>query len=146
MPQAKRDGMLDHRCPLLERCYDGSTSRVSVIPRNHLYFPRTHEGSDKNLSSRFFQQLSGDARQFVDIVAAIPGVAFFIKDIASRFVGCNEELVRVRKSDGPDARPLPTTAPRRVDAAADTLTAQPVLVKADDHDSLARPSVDGDRC
>ena len=49
----------------------------------------------KTFPSRFFQQLSGDARQFVDIVAAIPGVAFFIKDIASRFVACNEELVRI---------------------------------------------------
>jgi AraC-like DNA-binding protein len=52
--------------------------------------PRSSDPRD-----RFFRQLSGDVQQFVDILGRIPGLAFFIKDTASRFVACNEQLVRI---------------------------------------------------
>ena len=60
--------------------------------------PSMKPGSSEPRSA-FFRQLSGDARQFVDILSAIPGVAFFIKDTDSRFVACNDELVRILGRD-----------------------------------------------
>lgn len=49
--------------------------------------------------SRFFRQFSADVRQFVEVLAAIPGVTFFVKDASSRFVAGNEKLVRILGCD-----------------------------------------------
>jgi PAS domain S-box-containing protein len=39
--------------------------------------------------------LSADASQFIELLAALPGVVFFIKDTSGRFVACNDALVRI---------------------------------------------------
>ncbi|MGB8853704.1 MAG: PAS domain-containing protein, partial [Pirellulales bacterium] len=57
--------------------------------------PRGNSDADTNLPA----SLSADALQFVEILAVLPGVVFFIKDTAGRFLSCNASLVRILGCD-----------------------------------------------
>ncbi|MGB8854579.1 MAG: PAS domain-containing protein, partial [Pirellulales bacterium] len=57
--------------------------------------PRGQSAPDASL----LPSLSADAVQFVEILAALPGVVFFIKDTEGRFLACNAALVRILGCD-----------------------------------------------